>query len=397
MRLACLAAALACPGSAAGTPALPPSSTVPPPPPLPAAAAAAAAGSNRPLPPSIAITFGPMPFTKPGETIRSDFFHQLTRNESLTWPTLFSRTGTFKMFLGMLYVAGSPGVPHGYGSTDAELKALIALLKKGGIKTGIEVGGARWGAGSMCDLQGVLAYAQVEQKQVQRWIDLGGEVDNLSTDHAIVWNVRGIDNNPNPKKANLPCSPRVPIRTRIDIVAQMFASWRTFFGPNRTTTTSLGFIESLGYWEIESPDGRTNFTNTDPAHLDKIPGWIPKLDDVTALLLAAAEKHNPTPSTRLITHYQIDFGMEGVEGDTRDYGEAAPVGVNYGRVLGKRPGWSAAQRTLNYTTGYTQLPNRLSQHAVLEQWQPYPNKTGPAFVVDTGMWVATHASTILVD
>jgi len=339
------------------------------------------------------------------------------------------------MFLGMLYVAGSPGVPHGFGSTDAELKALIALLKKGGIKTGIEVGGARWGAGSMCDLQGVLAYAQVEQKQVQRWLDLGGEVDNLSTDHAIVWNVRGIDNNPNPKKANLPCSPRVPIRTRIDIVAQMFASWRTFFGPNRTATTSLGFIESLGYWEIESPDGRTNFTNTDPAHLDKIPGWIPKLDDVTALLLAAAEKHNPTPSTRLITHYQIDFGMEGVEGDTRDYGEAAPVGVNYGRVLGaekvmekhnlstgiilnafhssgkslgplclagcdpsgKRPGWSAAQRTLNYTTGYTQLPNRLSQHAVLEQWQPYPNKTGPAFVVDTGMWVATQASTILVD
>lgn len=80
-----------------------------------------------------------------------------------------------------------------YGSTDAELKALIALLKKGGIKTGIEVGGARWGAGSMCDLQGVLAYAQVEQKQVQRWLDLGGEVDNLSTDHAIV---RSAEHNP---------------------------------------------------------------------------------------------------------------------------------------------------------------------------------------------------------
>ena len=81
--------------------------------------------------------------------------------------------------------------------------------------------------------------------------------------------------------------------------------------------------------EIESPDG-TNFTNTDPAHLNTVVGWIPRLDDVTTLLLAAAERHNPTPATRLLSHYQIDYGMEGVEYDTRTYGRAAPVGVNYG-------------------------------------------------------------------
>ena len=43
---------------------------------------------------------------------------------------------------------------------------------------------------------------------------------------------------------------------------------------------------------------------------------------------------------------------------------------------------SAALRTLEYThpgiQGYMRLPSRLSEHAVLEQWQPHPNTTGPA-------------------
>eukprot|EP01044_Picomonas_judraskeda_P034526 COSAG03_NODE_14362_length_466_cov_2798.629428_1_plen_47_part_00 len=41
------------------------------------------------------------------------------------------------------------------------------------------------------------------------------------------------------------------------------------------------------------------------------------MEDVTALLLSAAEKHNPSPGTPLIDHYFIDFSLEGVEYDTR--------------------------------------------------------------------------------
>ena len=73
---------------------------------------------------------------------------------------------------------------------------------------------------------------------------------------------------------------------------------------------------SLGFWDIVGPDG-TNYTNTDPTELNDIPGWIPRLEDVTRLLLSAAERHNPVPDTPLIDHYFIDFSLEGVEYDTR--------------------------------------------------------------------------------
>ena len=85
------------------------------------------------------------------------------------------------------------------------------------------------------------------------------------------------------------------MRTRIDVVAQVFASWRKFLGPK----ASLGFIESLGFWEIAGPDG-TNFTNTSPSQLNNITGWIPRLEDVTALLLADGKKYNPTPGERVL-------------------------------------------------------------------------------------------------
>lgn len=151
---------------------------------------------------------------------------------------------------------------------------------------------------------------------------------------------------------------------------------------------------------------------------------------MTALLLADGEKHNPLPGTPLINHYQIDFGLGGVEFDTFKYGAVPPVGINYGRILGaekimKNHGLqsgvilnafrggefgghclvgcspsadpasrshSAAIRTLNFTRGYMQLPNRLSEHAVLEQWQDYPSKTGPETVADTSMWTASQCA-----
>ena len=177
-------------------------------------------------------------------------------------------------------------------------------------------------------------------------------------------------------------------------------------------------------------------TNTSP-ELNSIRGWIPRLDDVTARLLAAAKAHNPTPEVPLINHYQIDYGMDGTEQDTLRYGAAPPVGINYGRVLGaeavmKRhgletavilnanaanqrtfgpkptagsclvgcdraftPSHSAALRTLNVTRGYMMLPGRASQHVLFEQWQAFPNVTGPERVEDTGMWMVSKAAAIV--
>jgi hypothetical protein len=325
------------------------------------------------------------------------------------------------MFRGI--VASGPG-----GSTDAELKALVDVLKQREIKVGFEIGGARFGAGR-CNLTEGLAYAKFEQAQVERWIKLGGEIHSVTTDHASVKGVRSTG------AAGAPCVPAVSMSTRIDIVAHIFASWRKFLGPK----VSLGFIDSLGFWDIEGPDG-TNFTNTDPTQLNNITGWIPRLDDFTARLLAAGKKYNPTPAVPLIDHYQIDYGMAGVEFDTYKYGrqsQDAPLavgggGVNYGRILGaemvmKRHGLksgvilnafpgqnsktclvscgpsadpaaashSAVVRALNFTRGYMALPGRQSQHAVLEQWQDYPTRTGPEAAKDTSMWMASQCAAVI--
>lgn len=266
----------------------------------------------------------------------------------------------------------------------------------------------------------MLSAAAREQALVSRWLRLGGAIDHVTTDHALVWDVRQL-------QPGAPCKPRVPMRSRIDAVAQMFASWRRFL-----PCASLGFIESLGFWDIAGPDG-TNYTNTSPEQLNKIPGWIPRLDDVTGLLLAACEKYNPAPSTPLLDHYQIDFGLGGIEHDTARYGRRDPTGVNYGRILGAESvmarhglktgvilnafhggidsgpncllscdqspaiaSHSAIVRTLNFTQGYLSLPNRLSEHAVLEQWMQYPNVTGPETVQDTNMWMASHAAKLIM-
>jgi hypothetical protein len=342
-------------------------------------------------------------------TLRTELF-PLLNSPNTAWPKLAAKTSFLKMFTNMLYQS----------STNVELQGLIAALKKQNIKVGIEIGGARWGAGR-CNLAQALEYVAKEQKIVGRWIKLGGEINSVSTDHANEWNSRG-DKGPI-------CVPAVPMKTRIDIVAQVFASWRKFLGPS----ASLGFIESLGFWEIEGPDG-TNFTNTDPTHLNNISGWIPRLDDVTTLLLAAGKKYNPMPEVPLINHYQIDFGMGGVEHDTAKYGAVAPTGVNYGRILGaeaimKKHGLqsgvilnafhggrdsgkyclvgcdpstdpkvadnTAVIRTLNFTRGYMMLPNRLSEHAILEQWQAYPTKTGPEAVKNTCMWMVSQCADVV--
>ena len=41
------------------------------------------------------------------------------------------------------------------------------------------------------------------------------------------------------------------------------------------------------------------------------------------------------------------------------------------------------------------LADRGSTHAILEQWQSFPNTTGPETTPDTGMWMASQAAAIL--
>jgi hypothetical protein len=167
--------------------------------------------------PALDVWYGPCPFQNylpgGGARIRPDFFGNVT-SPATAWPQLSGDLTYFKIFLDMLYgPPGKPGLPAGMGSSDGELKALIDLLATRAIKTGVEVGGARWGAGR-CNASAALAYAALEQASVERWLQLGGRIDSLTTDHADVWDVRGL--------SGPPCDPPVPMATRVDVVAQVF-------------------------------------------------------------------------------------------------------------------------------------------------------------------------------
>eukprot|EP00035_Acanthoeca_spectabilis_P030604 m.10101 g.10101 ORF g.10101 m.10101 type:complete len:208 (+) comp4270_c0_seq1:290-913(+) len=165
--------------------------------------------------------------------------------------------------------------------TSTNLGGLINTTKARGMRVGLEIGGVRWGDGR-CDTASQLRFAKQEQMQVQRWLSLGGSIDSITTDHACTWDIRH-------ELHQSHCSPPVPLTTRIDTVAQVLASWRQFLGLH----VSIGFIESLGYWDILGPDG-TMYYNVSPDTLNNITGWIPRLENVTALLLSAGKKYNPS-------------------------------------------------------------------------------------------------------
>eukprot|EP01047_Picozoa_sp_COSAG01_P056447 COSAG01_NODE_6402_length_3685_cov_161.988846_1_plen_186_part_10 len=159
-------------------------------------------------PPAPDVWYGPNPLL-PGAHIRGDFFGNVSDIEG-SWPVLSGDVTTFKIFLDMLYgPPGTPDLPPGVGSTDAQLSSLIAALKARGIRTGVEVGGTAWVAG-FCTLEETLEYASKEQQWVRRWLKLGGTIDSLTTDHASVKNIRG------PKHAqSKACQPAVPMADRI--------------------------------------------------------------------------------------------------------------------------------------------------------------------------------------
>merc|ERR1712183_1157049 len=110
---------------------------------------------------------------------------------------------------------------------------MISVFESHHFKTAIEIGGARWTQNRGCTPSDQLKYAASEQQTVSRWLKLGGKFDLVSTDHAITWDIR-----PGSKPGEACEEPAVPLRTRIDTAAQIFASWRSFLGP----ATSLGFI-----------------------------------------------------------------------------------------------------------------------------------------------------------
>ena len=334
----------------------------------------------------LGIWYGPGSLNTVTRGIRDDFLEQVT--DTNNWPTVYGETAVFKQFIESLS-------ENKY--SDKELKQLATFTRKAGLKCAFEIGALRWtpklyGSGSG------KAYAAEEIEVLQRWVDAGGTVDYLSTDHAVMWNVGLCLQGAKPMAAYV-SDP--DWRKVMDQVVESLVLIHEAF-----PDAKIGMIESLGYFSVGD-----QYTTTDPRSIYPI--------DMEEFIVTAQEKlavHGLE-----LDHMHLDFSYQDCRYDGReenrlDFGrimaaEAIVKSLNidsgmiinafddesYGggnATLEKEKAQnptersaSAVDNTLEYFDGYVAAGGNPDTW-ILQRWQPYPDVTGPEAVRNTDMGVA---------
>jgi hypothetical protein len=331
------------------------------------------------------IWIGPNPFQdsrRPGEArvagkphpLRTDWLPILTNAGK--WPTVLASTQVLKTYINILG-DDEPGVPK---LSDAELRQLIQFVRHHKLKMAFEVGGLRTSAKICGDTAGEDG-AKNELALLRRWLDLGGSIDYLTTDHAVMKNLRGVGYAGAGQNPNREC--KMPIRQLIDELADYFQVMH-----KAIPTAKLGAIESLGFFQIRGSDG-TFYRQTDP----KLPDW--QFSEYIDNLLQAMKARGLE-----LDHFHIDYGYTGVHFDGRASGKLnngrilaveaylASKGVKSGVIFNatydkkvKDPVPDIADRevheqTLSFFKSYVASGGK-ADHLVIQTWQPYPERTGP--------------------
>jgi hypothetical protein len=313
------------------------------------------------------------------KSLRPDYEPTLT--DPASWPEVFRRTGTVKFYVATL----SPDV-------GLDLPALVAMAGRGGFQTEFEVGGLRPRTAADFHDQSGEEQAAMEGRLLRRWVEAGGKVNGLTTDHAIMHqmsrNFRDRDEFTK-EKIEPGAGGQFEMKALLSELMDYFTSMKEEFPEAR-----FGVIESLGYFHFDGRHG--DFAATDP----RLPRWDFEsfIDD----LLAAAKSRGVR-----IEWFDIDFGYNGAAHDTRSRRSSRlevgriraaadilrkkglQVGMIYnddGRIEkdflpgdpkhrdSKRNRW-AFENTLDLwrATHSRVQPDRI----VLQSWFDYPEKTGP--------------------
>ena len=322
------------------------------------------------------VWVGPMPFTRrdPRE-LRPDYVDTLTDRSA--WPDVLAKTDVFKSYIMVLPSVPLPGRSESE-LPDRDLRRLVAFTEQQGLRVAFEVGGLRRAPGET-PRPGTWGQrmAEGEYRHLKRWLDAGGRIDYLTSDHAVMHNLghhtyRGTD-----------CG--LSMLQVLDELAVYFREMQ-----KRIPGVRVGVIESLGYFHVRGADG-TEYPRT----VKKLPVW--DFETFFVQLCDAFRRHGVA-----LDHFHIDFGYMGVDADRRIMGSGS---LNVGRVLaaerlvasaGVRSGVivnafhdrraevssateasrEAAERTLAFFRGYAAAGGS-SDHLVIQTWQPYPDRTGP--------------------
>ena len=328
------------------------------------------------------IWIGPNPFEgsrRPGaarsqpRTLRDDWLATLV--DSSKWPVVLKNAAVFKTYLMILQSESGPAP----GLSDGELRQLVQFMRSHGLKIAFEVGGLRTSAAVCGDSAGELR-AKRELALLKRWLSAGGSIDYLTTDHAVMKNLRGVSYRGPGQDPNRAC--KMSVQELTEELGDYFQMIHKEL-PN----ARLGVIESLGFFQVQA-HGKL-YRQTDR----RLPVW--KFEEYFDDLLAAMKRR-----ALELDHFHIDFGFEGAAYDgksdgTLDVGRIVAVEA-YVKSRGVRSGviFNATydrrntnpqpdivnrevyERTLAFFKRYISA-ERNADHRVLQTWQPYPDRTGP--------------------
>jgi len=330
------------------------------------------------------VWIGPMPF-KGKRLLRDDYFGTLT--DASKWPTVLSRAQVFKSYIMVLPSVPVPGKSEPELS-DARMKQLAAFMREHGLEVAFEVGGLRMGKDKPVKGKWGKRVAAGEFRHLKRWLDAGGSIDYLSTDHAVMTNLghrcyQGTD-----------CG--LTLEETIEEQVSYFEAMS-----KRIPGVKLGAIESLGFFHVEGLDGRKY-----PRTVKKLPVW--RFEEYFDTLVAAMTRRGLT-----LDHFHIDYGFDGVHHEGRrrrlpgaDFGRVLAVeryvqskGVKAGVIVNafhdrkvQQPDPAAASRqardrTEHFFSDYL-AAGGCAEHIVIQTWHPFPERTGPEDAAHTVLGIA---------
>ena len=341
---------------------------------------------------SLGIWYGPGSINTVTRGLRDDFMSQVT--DKSNWPVVHANTVVFKQFIETLYPRRKSGAPC---YSDATLKRLAGFVTGSGFKSAFEVGALRWSPKKKDHGPGRgKRYAAEEIKLLQRWVDAGGTVDYLTSDHAVMWNV-GLCLQGSKPMAGLEDP---DWRKVMDEVVDSLAVIQEAF-----PDAKIGMIESLGYFTVGDA-----YTTTDPLCIYPI--------DLEEFLRTAQQKLGERGVE--LDHVHLDFSYQDCHYDGRnekrlDFGRimaaekvVKSLGLDCGMIINAFDDFSyrgnnfvketekaqnaaarsasAVANTLEYFDGYVAAGGRPNTW-IFQRWQPYPDVTGPETVRDTDMGV----------
>ncbi len=334
------------------------------------------------------VWYGPATLNTVTRGIRDDFLDQFTNTNN--WPVVYRHTTVFKQFIETLG-------ENKY--SDEQLNELATFTRDAGLKCAFEIGALRWskklhGPGSG------KTYAAQEIKALQRWVDAGGTVDYLTTDHAVMWNVGLVLQGDKPLAGRANPDWHAVMNEVVDSLSMIHAAF---------PDAKIGMIESLGYFSVKGSNGQLYHT-TDPSCIYPV--------DLREFITTAQRKLRAHGIE--LDHWHLDFSYQdclydGRRTKTMDFNRILgaerllkSLGITGGMIINAFDDFSytgtntvqekekaknrvernasAVKNTRIYFEGYRQAGG-CPDTWIFQRWQPYPDKTGPETVLETDMGI----------